>query len=102
MLCWERHAASVTANVVKMDRGQLESSLTIQTSAADLSTLKGLTVILKNNSFQTAFPILDAVPAGVGQLRLVTRRGDRGFEPVEADQAIIHYRSSRHASLDNR
>jgi hypothetical protein len=90
-----RHAPSISAKITAIKHGQAESHAVIKANIADPSLLKGLTLILKTRSFETAFPILDAVAGGDGQTRIVTRRGDQGFEPIEAEEAIIHYRSTR-------
>ncbi len=90
-----RHAPSIVAKIAKVERGPAESGVIIQTGAADPSALRGLTLILKAKSFQTAFPILDAAKGGEGLVCLITRRADEGFEPIEADEAVIHSRSAR-------
>jgi len=90
-----RHAPSIAARIAKIERGPDESCVVVQAAPVDPSTLVGLTLILRTKSFQTAFPILAATKGAEGEIRLITRRGDGGFEPIEADEAIIHLRSSR-------
>lgn len=87
------HPTSLRAPVIEVNRTSAESSVLIEASVDEPSTLEGLTLILKTDDYQTGFPILDSEPAGESKIRIVTRRGDEGFDPIDAETAIIHFRS---------
>ncbi len=86
-------APSITAPVIEVQRGDTESHVVIKAVVENVGRLRGLTLILETDADQTGFPIIDAAPAGDGKVRVVTRRGNKGFDPIDADTAIIHFRS---------
>jgi len=87
------HASSIVAPVTEVHRGDNESHVLIKADIEDAGRLRDLTLILKTESFQTGLAIIDAAQASAGHIRIVTRRGDQGFDPIDAQTAIVHHRS---------
>ncbi len=96
---------TLDAQVTEVHRGADESYVVLRPREGEVDTasLVGRIMILEaagQPSFFTGVPILDASDAGEGRIRVVTKRGGSGFDPIDARSARVHFYASASMKAD--